>query len=42
MTVINDSNELLISLSISAHVGVGGHASVAFNISELFTRLFDR
>ena len=38
---INSNRDVIVGVSVSAHVIVGGHASVGFNISEFFRRLFD-
>ena len=37
---LSSSGDFLISISIGAHLGVGGHASLAFNVSEFLRRLF--
>ena len=39
--VVNNSGDVLLSLSASAHFFGGGHASIAFNLTEFFERLFD-
>lgn len=38
---INEDGDFVISVSASMHVIFGGHASVGFNITEFFERLFD-
>jgi hypothetical protein len=38
---INSEGDLLIGFSASAHLGLGGHISVNFNVSEYIERLFD-
>ena len=38
---INESDEILISISASVHIGAGGHFSVEFNISEFLERIFE-
>ena len=35
----NSAGDYLVSLSAGAHLGGGGHASVAFNVSEFLRRL---
>ncbi|MBQ9744290.1 MAG: hypothetical protein IJW19_04105 [Clostridia bacterium] len=38
---INSSGDFLILISASAHLGLGGHVSAGFNVSEFIERLFD-
>lgn len=38
---IDDSGDFLISVSAGAHVGGGGFASAAFNVTEFIERLYD-
>ena len=38
---VNESGDLLLSASVSIHIGIGGHASIGFNITEFWKRLFD-
>ena len=38
---INDNKDIVIGVSASFHVLMGGHANASFNISEFFRRLFD-
>ena len=37
---VSASGDVLISAGVSAHVIVGGHASISFNVSEFYRRLF--
>ena len=38
---INNSRQLVISISAGGHLGCGGHVSAGFNITEFLERLFD-
>ena len=38
--VINNDGDILLSLSASAHVIIGGHVTIAFNISEFIEGIF--
>ena len=38
---ISDDGDFLISIGASAHVGGGGHAAIAFNVTEFIERIFD-
>lgn len=38
---INSDGDFLISISASAHLGAGGHASLGFNVTEFRERIFD-
>ena len=37
---VNSEGDFLVSLSASAHLGAGGSASIALNLSEYYERLF--
>ena len=38
---VNSEDEVVVGVGAGAHVGVGGHARVGFNLSEFARRLFD-
>ena len=39
--VMNNSGDLLVSVSASVHLGPGGVVSAGFNITEFFERIFE-
>ena len=38
---IKDDGDVVIGASGGSHIILGGHASIGFNVTEFFTRLFD-